>query len=523
MKLYQKIALQAFLKEGGIFKAPPQLIKDVASRVVESYAENAMAILEEKENLHTKKSHAYFQIKNRLESGKYDALDHVKRLSSSGKGGGHKNLHMFRRDKGLQFLIESNEEGSSFYYAFREKGSKRDLNRTGPFTAKEMKREIELIYDKNIREVQRKIEDIDIVEYQLAIKELKQYAKKAVRNEGWVGLQVPIKIEGWEIIDRLLVSTRKELESTLSNLNSTLSSIESNFQGLDLVGDTFSVRIEEKDSLGISVFTSADLKYTITKINEDALYKIHEFDRKYKHEKERELGSQEAISFLEQKIEDAQESIERSLGTVDIKSVQDKIKYLGLDWLDIHLDFNGIPGAAGSFDKSNMLMKIDTEFKGTIEIEELISTIEHECQHVGQFLISKLRGLHIDDAAGFPSNNKNQKEDYFGFVRVDDNSEKKERKEHALRGVEFYTRLTDEIDDFTRNVRKVPNKFRRDAARMWVGDLSNDSAFEEEFNSQADRSIQTAHFFKALKEHDFDRWKKAVKEFMSDLSSKNII
>ncbi len=116
--------------------------------------------------------------------------------------------------------------------------------------------------------------------------------------------------------------------------------------------------------------------------------------------------------------------------------------------------------------------------------------LQHELQHMAQTLLSELSG---NQESGNPSPS----------TQVLSPSRSK-RPDHALRGEEFYTRLEDDVSDFVIYVKKEhPASDRRDVLRAWVG-------LGEPPNL---KKIRISEFFRKLKKHQPDKWRKAVTEF----------
>jgi len=145
---------------------------------------------------------------------------------------------------------------------------------------------------------------------------------------------------------------------------------------------------------------------------------------------------------------------------------------------------------------------------------QLMGTTRHEAQHVGQDILAKIKGLHED--AGLP---KNRSKDYDtgGFNR------KGPRQDHALRDVEFHTRLQDEIDNAVEVLKHVQKEDRRDMLRLWVGDEGKDSKRLEhllKYTRHNKYMLRIHHFFAKLKKEQNAKWREAVKDYFAGVSKR---
>lgn len=121
----------------------------------------------------------------------------------------------------------------------------------------------------------------------------------------------------------------------------------------------------------------------------------------------------------------------------------------------------------------------------------LQQAVRHELQHLAQDLLREATQV---DAAGGRTNRSSPHPAGLPF-----------RDEHALRDVEFPTRLRDEIEAFLQEV--VPKAGRGSAVvRAFVGD------------GPPSAGIEVSDFFAALNKYDKAKWRRAVAEFVLDLA-----
>jgi hypothetical protein len=95
---------------------------------------------------------------------------------------------------------------------------------------------------------------------------------------------------------------------------------------------------------------------------------------------------------------------------------------------------------------------------------------------------------------------------------------------HALRDVEFQTRLADEIQAFEAWVKHIPLNLRRKAIRSWVQLPANYTPGELAQIKKVKRyewaMVHEREFFRQLKRHQKEKWQKAVSEFIGAVTSR---
>jgi hypothetical protein len=114
--------------------------------------------------------------------------------------------------------------------------------------------------------------------------------------------------------------------------------------------------------------------------------------------------------------------------------------------------------------------------------------VRHELQHLSQDLLRVL--TDVESAGGSLAQKVTLKAPY---------SLEQQLKEHALRDVEFPTRLRDDIENFLELAPTMTNL--REAIHSFVGD------------APAKNGVHVSSFFSALKEYDQKKWRRAVREF----------
>jgi hypothetical protein len=209
----------------------------------------------------------------------------------------------------------------------------------------------------------------------------------------------------------------------------------------------------------------------------------------------------------------------------DAAAAGKKLADAGWSKVNVELDFKGTQYKGGHWNGSAHELNVELGLGSTSRyiqtaeqarsvadfqygMSEMMRTLRHECQHMGQDLLRDIKGLEED--AGLPGQSiRNPDFDWKGVSKKQDEEGKRTRKVHPLLDVEFYTRLGDEIDKFARFSRKIPLKLRRQAVRVWVGDSPESKLLDDDGNTVS--AIQ--QFFYSLKKYEKDKWRKAVSEF----------
>jgi len=163
------------------------------------------------------------------------------------------------------------------------------------------------------------------------------------------------------------------------------------------------------------------------------------------------------------------------------------------------------------------------QFKYGLHINQ--TTAKHELIHALQFILTKLTRLdRKKNIAGLPPKNVRKKDiDLYGRK---DKTKSMPDTHHMLRDIEFYTNLTDEVNDylFFANYERTP-KMKEQLAKLWIGS-------ENMYNKLKQHLLDTAKqepaqvvysirpFFMKLKNHDPERYQKAVKVFWNEINKK---
>lgn len=226
------------------------------------------------------------------------------------------------------------------------------------------------------------------------------------------------------------------------------------------------------------------------------------------------------------------------------------------DWSQSNPDKYSPVGYLGTinlyYHPSEYLKDDANEYDITKLITAIKDTVRHELIHLIQTAIARIKKLK--ELGGLPSKRLRDKGvDYSGRPigpsgkETEEASYDKERVEHKLRDVEFYTRLSDTIHDFQRIVTYFPATLHRSVAKAWVGEIPF-SAVEQEINAHMEQQYALSRqmagpqgittqqqqrlrdtyrsplhyakyltadsFFAALRDQQPLKYQKAVKEFM---------
>lgn len=177
--------------------------------------------------------------------------------------------------------------------------------------------------------------------------------------------------------------------------------------------------------------------------------------------------------------------------------------------------------------------------------KSITEIVRHEMQHLMQELLKYL--LDLKEIGGLPGKTIREKErDASGYLYQVEHGKTQNTvgDPHELRDMEFYTRLSDDIDEFNYFKKYVPVELQQDFLKAWVGEINKETfksiiyskkqmeelakkwhegnkgannqltAFDIAFQAIGHRNL----FFLFLKRFSPMKWKKAVKEFVKAVS-----
>jgi len=527
--LSRRIA-SSYSKKAGIFKAPPALLKEVSTFMVKKYAGHILALTEKR--LATLKS----------ESGESSSLMDPQRAEAIGREkfttifdflnrkdfrDGEEETFEIQPDIGKKIWIgvEVILGRPHFSYAYVKKGRSKGRE-YGLFTVAKIWNKMRKIYQKEIGElvvkarkskkVREQGPDTSLVELSRIKKTCLDYTTKAKSYKTTARTTIEIDLSGWSPVERSMKESKQKVRDLIAYLQAAKGEVSSKLEALGQ-GESIAFHIDAYRGKGIAIEMmrepSTILEVTYSEEGSYVLGSNFETSKDTLYEDLEEL-----IERVEKLYEESIEFTEETLEDINWTAIYASLESVSLHEILVILDFKGHSKRGGQWHHTKKELQVDM-WKDALSVDdfennitEIIRIARHECQHVGQSVLEKLKDLR-GGRPGTPSLSIREKG---GPLRG--------RKEHALREVEFYTRIQDEVDRFIQKARTIPQKWRRLAARVWVGDF-NKAEFKEldrAVNVRLERNdrIKTAEFFRALKTREPEKWKKAVKEFISAISDK---
>ena len=190
----------------------------------------------------------------------------------------------------------------------------------------------------------------------------------------------------------------------------------------------------------------------------------------------------------------------------------------GWDKVTCVLDFKGHNTRGGQWNVNLKELQVDVGYANPYAVEsiqdgvaKIQQTLGHEMRHLGQDALKEIRGLK--DEAGLPGKSIRTPGFSPGGYKLLNNKPwySSGQRDHAVRDVEFYTRLSDEIYKFVRinyKYRTDPELWRK-KADLWVkGELPESLSGK-------------SGFFGTLRAREPLKWKKAVGEFYKAVEQKS--
>lgn len=187
----------------------------------------------------------------------------------------------------------------------------------------------------------------------------------------------------------------------------------------------------------------------------------------------------------------------------------------------------GVLNFKGSWNDAlqRIILIADTSFVSNTDffnekLTELSRTIRHELQHLDQSTVKENKGL--EDLAGLPSKKiRDHKYDSRGFLMGDDLGDFGNRQSHVLQDAEFYTRLTDSVEEFNQTWKDTDPTAKHLAAMKWIDYSINNNLLKElpEFYQKEINNLRPNYTFRELKKKAPEKWRKAVKEFFKAINN----
>lgn len=521
MNIHQKVAyLYMRKKEAGIFQAPPQLLKDVSSFMTSKYAGHILARVEVKiaEMQGTKQvdyARAFDDTKARFQ----DAVAFVRSATREGS-----RDFALRPDlrKAIRIHVEFPGGGSTPYFSYsyvkdnRERRGSTKAARSYKFLGK-----LQKIWNKELDALHRKREEQKLLGSDQSLVELMrlknlclQYTGKARKYKSTARASIEIDLTGWGVVETAMAKVEAKGLDTIRKLRSQQERLANHAADLT-EGDSFSFEVPYLVGRGIQVWDRTLGEQTVAL--RDGMYHMG------KMVYEDVVPLQFAIEGL---FDEAIERTEQTVEAVTWTEIYKIMEETNFSEITAVLDFKGHKGRGGQWSPGTRELQVDAllEALTVSEFEKVISSIiqvaRHECQHVGQDLLKTLK--HTKDLVGLPSKSIRDLRYSPGGGGAG-----RYRREHALQDVEFYTRLADEVGHFIRTVRRLPVDMRSDALRLWVDDVGDrdtgnlkDTLSHYFEDTTFLRGDMPREFFRTLKRREPEKWKKAVKEFVSETQKK---
>lgn len=197
--------------------------------------------------------------------------------------------------------------------------------------------------------------------------------------------------------------------------------------------------------------------------------------------------------------------------------------------LKVFLKLQDCPRRVGQWDERIDVLEVCTGSLDRIKsvdgfrrlLFEMRRTVQHELEHTAQTLLQKV--LWLQEKGGLPS--KRIREDPTKFIDPATG-----RVPHELRDIEFYPNLGDALETFSLNIREIPKEAQPTALRYWLGLIDKNKLRDQltrEIKDDERRfdleslilfdSYRITKPFHGLKAKQRDKWKKAVKVFISEI------
>lgn len=513
--LHERVAFRYFNKVGGLFEAPPKLLEDVTRFLLARYTGHVLAKVNRKIEQLRKDGDGpdYEQMMETVENDYRD-----KDFRNISEGG--EMSFLLRPDINKEMLIFRGDGWWSYQYT---EGGRPKGREYGPYKAWELSKKVYNAVNKAYNELFRKSrergvskdDDVQLVELVRVQRLCRKYTKKARAYKSTARTDISVDLTGWKYIEDELQKARHTLQSRIDKLSDL--DFDKRLSALN-AGDTAKFDLRGFYGSGIALH-SMGKRANVTCLGED------EFKISFPGSSFGDINGVNqhvATSFLETETQEIIDSCKEALAAINWKKVREQLGHSKYAEIQAILNFKGHTKRGGQWDESKQQLEVDMP-KDAWTVKELeksilsiIDTAEHECQHVGQTILQQLKGLK--EEAGLPS------KDIRNLVYTPNGYGRRRRKDHALRDIEFYTRLTHEVGAFISVVSKVPFEYRRHALRLWTADPNpQDQEMIDQLNEMLpirERNSMSRKFFKSLKRREPEKWEKAVKEFVSELNSR---
>lgn len=394
--------------------------------------------------------------------------------------------------------------------------------------------------------------ETDLVEAIRLRKHLQKYTRAPQKREG-TSQKIKVDLDGWKYMDNYAEDIRKILGSQLKKIK----------EGEKLAKDIiFSEELPDppnryhivsvpylklvrdgtlvwRYSVGEVFLNRPGKDVFFTRVETDSFEP--EFTTTARSPETTGAPSEVYRDFHEQVIQPALRSQMKSMNAYkdDKKLAQQILKGNYFDEIKVKMNPFRSPNAVGSWSSpSRTITMFCPDLPENVKYFETLrrrytKTVRHECQHAGQNLLKVLKNLNEIAGQGDRAT-RNPEYDTTGRKLNERGKGQGEQRPHALREVEFQTRLRDEIDRFDRKKRELPKRLHAVAAHLWTGSKTWSDLYEEDEDGRKRMPLDSldvkrlnkaissnkyggSHFFGKLKMQEPRRWRKAVKEFVEQI------
>lgn len=525
-KLASRIAKQYFRRVlGDTFQPPPDLLDEVQDFIIQKWTGHVLAVVRDRLERLRSKQQDYGDMVDEVKEAREAAFEDLKDIQV-----GEEIHYPLRPDEQKGILVGRNEEG--YWYTYTKEGRPHGRTYDG-YRSYKVRRKVEekfvealntLIPKAREAEEVAKDEGFSYVELTRIEKAASKLAEKPRRYKSTSRTTIPIDLQGWQYIEDSMEDARREIRGRINalraekdNLEETLGEAKAEEEPQDI--DLSPIRIEGLQ-LEYDDGTDDDNYFPffnrVSHVQDDE-YKLT-YDVSFNDDKEA------IIDILEGTAEEAISISEKALQEVSLAEIDRFLASEEFSQIEVVLYFDQHVKRHGQWRYRDRELQVDaTSEPHTVEdfyaaLDSLKQTARHETQHAGQYLLRDLKGL--EELGGLPPGEvRDPKWDEWG--RSDGG---RYQRDHALRDVEFQTRLSDEIDIFMEVVERIPREARRSAMRVWMVDASEEDREQaEEINRtlglEGRHKIKGREFFRMLKASEPERWEEAVKTFVDEVQS----
>lgn len=364
--------------------------------------------------------------------------------------------------------------------------------------------------------------DTSLVEFQRLRQEASTYTDNAKSYSSHAQSKIPVDLDGWPYVNDAMGGVHDAIDDHIDDLRQLQSNLADMLSGID-VGDSTSISLDEAYVRGLHIETGLGRMIVVNRDDED-MYSV--VGPGIVHE---DVSRSEAVGALQQEIDDHIADIETLHNEVGMSAVHDYLDSIDFDVIKVVLNFEQHASRSGLWKRDDRLLEVDmpADVQSVESFDTIMNMIEqrarHECQHVAQDLLKELKDL--EEIAGVPSDHiRNPDWTPHGLEKDRSPYMSPQRKDHALRDIEFQTRLTDEIDHLDSMFESLPDQYHRDLFDMWTArdrdaiDVDTQVELQDRIDPPFD--IKVRPFFRQLKSKESEKWEDAVSKAWAELQDR---